>query len=465
MPSTWNVTIAALDRVAFARGQMALSLGFHIIFAAIGIALPLLIFIAQGMYLRSGRPHYLQLARKWAQATGLVFAIGAVSGTTLAFELGLLWPKYMALLGGVVGQAFALEGFAFFVEAIFLGLYLYGFHHLHRVVHWLCAGIIALSGLASGALVLAVNAWMQLPVGFSRDAAGKVVTTDPSAIFRTDAWITMSIHSSLACYIAIPLITAGIYAAACLRGRSDAYCRSAMLISMTVAGIAGVLQPLSGDAIGRFVHRTQPTKLAAMEAQFPTMTHAPLHLGGIPDVQRRTIRGSIDIPGGLSLLATHDPAATIVGLNDVPVDLWPNVVLTHLAFDTMVVAGILIAGGSVLFWLVFWRRGNAVFASKRILAIILVICPLGVIALEAGWIVTEAGRQPWIIQGVMLTRDAVSPTGNMPAVFFGFTALYLLLGTTVIVLLRRLADPSHRTAGKSPHDNRPSMSPPEGSAQ
>jgi cytochrome d ubiquinol oxidase subunit I len=203
-----------------ARAQMGLSLVFHIVFAAIGIGLPLLLVIAEGMYLRTGHVHYLALTRKWAKATGLLFAVGAVSGTALSFELGLLWPKYMQIAGAVAGPAFGLEGFAFFIEAIFIGLYLYGWNRLTPRAHWLCGIVIAVSGAVSGVLVLAVNAWMQLPVGFAMDAAGNVTSSDPAAIFKTYAWAVMSLHSTLACYSSVPVAVAGIYApwAGCAAG-------------------------------------------------------------------------------------------------------------------------------------------------------------------------------------------------------------------------------------------------------
>lgn len=234
-----------METLTAARLQMALSLGFHMVFAAVGIGLPLLLVIVEGLYLKTGAEHYLALARKWAKVTGLLFAVGAVSGTALAFELGLLWPRYMELTGAAVGHMFALEGYAFFIEAIFIGLYLYGWDRLKPLHHWLCGVAIALSGAASGVLVLGVNAWMQLPVGFELDAAtGQVLVTDPLAIYKRYAWFVMALHSTLACYIAVAFAVAAVYAAGWLKGRTDAYHRSAIRIAMAVGGITAVLQPL-----------------------------------------------------------------------------------------------------------------------------------------------------------------------------------------------------------------------------
>src|SRR5262245_16662800 len=260
-----------------ARLQMTVSLAFHMVFAAIGIGLPLLIVIVEGLYLRTRRSHYLALAKRWAKVMGLLFAVGAVSGTVLAFELGLLWPRYMQLLGAVVGHIFGLEGYAFFLEAIFIGLYLYAWDKLSPLAHWWCGVVIAISGMASGVFVLGVNAWMQAPVGF--ELSGQhVVVSDPIAIFKHPLWAHMAIHSTLACLIAVAFAFAGWYAWRILRGRADAYTRSAMFISMTVGSAGAVLQPLSGDLLAKYVFRTQPVKFAAMEGQFKTQRHAPLRI-------------------------------------------------------------------------------------------------------------------------------------------------------------------------------------------
>jgi cytochrome d ubiquinol oxidase subunit I len=425
---------------------MAVSLAFHIIFAAIGIALPLFLVIVEGLYLRTRKPHYLKLARKWAKATGLLFAIGAISGTALALELGLLWPRYMELTGASVGQAFGLEGFAFFIEAIFIGLYLYGWEKIGPVAHWLCAVVIAVSGAASGVLVLAVNAWMQQPVGFTLDAAGHVITTEPLAIFHSYSWFIMGLHSTLACYEAVAFAVAAIYAAGWIRGRRDAYHRSAIIVAMAVATLAGVAQPLAGDMLARFVYDTQSAKFAAMEGHFKTEAYAPIQIGGYPDVAGRKTRGAISIPGGISFLATGHPSAVIKGLDDIPPDLWPNVPLTHFMFDLMVGIGTLLPIVSIWFWLHYCRRrragtradSNELFDRKWLLRALVACGPMGFIAVEAGWFVTEAGRQPWVINGILKTADAVTHSPAVHLTFYAFIGLYLLLGITLVVFLVRL---------------------------
>jgi cytochrome d ubiquinol oxidase subunit I len=428
----------SMTSLASARLQMTVSLAFHMVFAAIGIGLPLLIVIVEGLYLRTGQTHYLALAKRWAKVMGLLFAVGAVSGTVLSFELGLLWPKYMELLGAVVGHIFGLEGYAFFLEAIFIGLYLYGWERLSPIAHWWCGVVIAVSGMFSGVFVLGVNAWMQVPVGFQLEG-GRVVVTDPIAIFKHPLWFHMAWHSTLACYIAVGFGMAGWYAWRALRGHADAYTRSAILVCMTVGSTCAVFQPLSGDSLAKYVFKTQPVKFAAMEGQFKTERHAPLRIGGWPDEEAQVTRYALEIPGGLSFLATYDPAAEVPGLDQVPRKDWPNVEITHIAFQTMVGSGVALVVLSAWFWWMYARHRNGLFNQRRLLGVLTLAAPLGFLGLEAGWFVTEVGRQPWIIQGVMRTSDAVTPAAGVTPMFYAFSAVYVILAVTVVVLLRRLA--------------------------
>jgi cytochrome d ubiquinol oxidase subunit I len=427
-----------MDVLTAARAQMEVSLAFHMIFAALGIGMPVLMLIAEGLWLRTRRAHYRALAQKWAKATALTFAIGAVSGTALSFELGLLWPRFMAVAGGVIGPAFALEGYAFFIEAIFLGLYLYGWDRLSPRAHWLTGIPVALSGMASGVLVVAANAWMQVPGGFTL-TDGVLVDADALATFRSPAWLHMALHSTLSCYIATGFAVAGVYALGMLRGRTDAYHRSALGIAMAVGASTALLQPLSGDVSARAVARHQPAKLAAMEAHFETASGVPLLIGGLPDPDARTVRFGLSVPKGLSFLATHDPDAEVTGLDAYPRELWPNVVVTHLAFQVMVGCGLLlIALGAAWGW---WRWRRRHTEGRLLLRALVLGSPLGFVALEAGWIVTEVGRQPWVIYEVMRTADGVTPVTEVPITFFGFSVLYLFLGAALAYLLRRLASP------------------------
>lgn len=419
-----------MDTLLAARAQMEVSLAFHMIFAALGIGMPLLMLIAERQWLRTGVPHYRVLARTWGKATALTFAVGAVSGTALAFELGLLWPRFMERAGGVIGPAFALEGYAFFIEAIFLGLYLYGWDRLSPRAHWWTGVPVALSGMMSGVLVVAANAWMQAPV--FPDGAGAAF-----APFRSPRWLDLALHSTLSCYIATAFAVAGVYAWGMLRGRADAYHRSAIRIALGVAAITAVLQPVSGDISARMAAAHQPAKLAAMEALYQTRTHAPLTIGGIPDDDAQTMRWGLEIPGALSLLVGHDPAHEVTGLDAFPREQWPNVLIVHIAFQVMVGAGFTLIAIAALYWLAQWKRAGR---EPRLLWILLLLgSPLGYVALQAGWLVTEVGRQPWVIYEIMRTADGVTPVDGVAVTFFGFSLLYFLLGVALVALLRTLA--------------------------
>jgi cytochrome d ubiquinol oxidase subunit I len=287
-------------------------------------------------------------------------------------------------------------------------------------------------------LVLGVNAWMQQPVGFEMQD-GRVIATDPVAILRQPLWFYMALHSTLACYLSVAFAVAGWYAWQLLRGARDEYNRSALIIAIVVGSVAAVLQPATGDWLAKFVFQTQPVKFAAMEGQFKTQRYAPLRIGGWPDTKAETTRYAIEIPGGLSYLAAHDRAAEVPGLDRVPKSDWPNVEITHLAFQVMVGAGTLLTAVSIWFWIALMSGGRAIAERRMLLSAVVITAPLGFIGLEAGWFVTEVGRQPWIIQHVLRTSDAVTPAAGVPTMFFAFSSLYLLLGTTVVVLLRRIA--------------------------
>lgn len=426
----------------FARAQMGTSLAFHMIFAAIGIGMPLLMVIAEALYLRTGDEKFLVLAKKWSKGTAIMFAVGAVSGTVLSFKLGLLWPHLMALAGAVIGLPLALEGVAFFLEAIFLGIYLYGWRKITPVWH-LMAGIgVLISGTLSGVFVTIANAFLNSPTGFEI-VDGRAVNIDPWAVlFNPDA-TTQVLHMTVASFQAVAFVVLGIHAWGLLRDRTNPYHRRAFGIALSVAIVTGLVQPLTGDLSAKYVARVQPVKLAAMEAHWETERGAPLIIGGIPDPEDEVTRFAIRIPYGLSILAHFDPQAEIMGLKDVPRDERPPVVITHFAFQIMVAAGMAMMGVSLL--------ALALIANKRFrlgegwqlpderwfLRTTMLAAPLGMLAIEAGWFVTEFGRQPWILRGIMRTEDAVTDAPGLGVTFVIFTLLYLLLGTIVTVLLKR----------------------------
>jgi cytochrome d ubiquinol oxidase subunit I len=421
-----------------ARSQMAMSLGFHIVFAVVGIGLPALMVIAEWRWIRTGDGVYLELAKRWAKGAAILFAVGAVSGTVLSFELGLLWPGFMRFAGSIIGMPFSLEGFAFFTEAIFLGIYLYGWNRVSRGAHLFAGIVVAASGVLSGIFVVIANAWMNTPAGFTM-VGGDAVDVRPFVAMANAAAFPETLHMTLAAYAGTGLTVAGIHAIAILRGNRSAFHRRAVGIALMLGAPAAILQPLSGDVSARSAAIHQPAKLAALEAHFETQRGAPLHIGGWPHVDERVTRWAIRIPHGLSLLAFHDPNAEVKGLDTVPRDQWPPVAIVHVAFQVMVALGTIMALVSV--WALWrWWRGRAIDAvvdDRRVLRALALVTPMGFLAIEAGWTVTEVGRQPWIIHGVLRTADAVTPMPGLVVPFLVFTLLYVLLGVIVIYLLRQ----------------------------
>ncbi len=419
---------------------MAMSLAFHIIFAVVGIGMPALMVIAEWRWLRSGDPVLLDLAKRWAKGTAILFAVGAVSGTVLSFELGLLWPGFMAHAGAVIGMPFSLEGLAFFTEAIFLGIYLYAWKRIAPRAHLAAGVVVAISGALSGAFVVCANAWMNAPAGF-RMVDGKVVDVDPVAAMFNAAAPSEVLHMTLAAFAATGFAVAGVHAYALLRGTPHrAFHRAALQIALMVGVPSALLQPLSGDLSARGVAERQPVKLAAMEGHLKTGP-AAMVIGGWIDERSLEHRGAIEIPGALSLLLHGDRAAVIPGLDSVAPADRPPVQVVHLAFQVMVGCGLVMAGVGLWTLLRQWRRrrgfGSPLPDDRRFLRAIVLASPLGFIALEAGWTVTEVGRQPWIMQDLLRTADAVTPMPGLMVPFATFTLLYIGLAITVVFLLRR----------------------------
>jgi cytochrome bd ubiquinol oxidase subunit I len=418
-----------------ARSQMAVSLYFHILFAVVGIGMPLLMVVAEWRYRRSGDPICLDLAKRWAKGTAILFAVGAVSGTVLSFELGLLWPRFMELAGPVIGLPFSLEGFAFFLEGIFIGVYLYGWNRIPGRAHLLAGVMVAVSGAASGVFVVIANAWMNAPTGFEL-VKGRAVNVDPIAGMLNPMAFQQTLHMTLASYAATGFAVAGIHAFLLLFDRANAFHRRALAIALVVGAPAAVLQPLSGDLSARAVARLQPAKLAAMESHFETGRRAPLVIGGVPDLDRRETRYAVRIPAGLSLLAFHDVNAEVKGLEEFPRADWPNVPIVHTAFQVMVGLGTIMA--LVALWSgVLALRRRELADDVWLLRVLAVAAPMGFLCIEAGWTVTEVGRQPWVIYGLQRTASAVTPMPGLVVPFLGFSLLYCFLGAIVVWLLYR----------------------------
>ena len=424
-----------MEYLLAARQMQALSLSVHIPLVCFGIAFPAMVLFAEWRYLRTGDELFRTLAKRWSKAMLALFAVGVVTGTILSFEFGLLWPGFMAAFGSVFGLGFALEGFSFFVEAIFIAIYAYGWDRLPPRRHFLSGIPVAIAGVTGSLFVISVNGWMNHPTGFVL-ANGTVVDGHPwSALFGNTYFWHEFVHMYFAGYIVAGFLVAGVYAWDFLRGRRGRYERAALAIALSAAASASLLQPIIGDWAAREVAKTQPVKLAAMEGLAQTTSGAPEHLLGWYD--GRTVVYGIEIPRLLSLLAFHDPNATVQGLQTVPLADQPPVNVVRLAFQTMVGIGTLLALlGLVFLYVRFWK--GRLPESRWFYRAVLVAGPLSVIALIAGWVTTEVGRQPWIVYGFMRTSDAVTGAHGIPVGYGTLVAIYLGLAGGVAWLLHRL---------------------------
>lgn len=423
-----------MDDLLAARCQMALSLGFHIIYACIGMVMPFFMAVSHYQWIRTSNDVYKNLTKAWSKGVAIFFATGAVSGTVLSFELGLLWPTFMKHAGPIFGMPFSLEGTAFFIEAIALGFFLYGWDRFNKWFHWFTGVVVGVSGLASGILVVAANAWMNSPAGFDF-ANGEYTNIDPMKAMFNDAWFSQALHMTLAAFAATGFAVAGVHALMILQKKNVLFHSKAFKISAAFAAVAAILQPISGDFSAKDVARRQPGKLAAMEAHFHTREHAPLIIGGIPDIENEKVNFAIELPGMLSFLAHGDFQSEVKGLDTIPKEDQPPVAIVHYAFQIMVGCGIIMMLISFAFFVALLKKRW--FYSGWLPKLFVLALPLGFIAVEAGWTVTEVGRQPWIIQGVMRTSEAVTPMPGISWSFYLFALVYLTLSVAVIFLLHR----------------------------
>ena len=415
---------------------MAFTLGFHIILACLGVGLPSLVLIANWIGLRRQDSTALLLARRWSTVMAVTFAVGAVTGTVLSFEMGLLWPVLMGRFGGAFGIPFAVEGLFFFLEAIFIAIYVYGWNRLSPRAHLLSGLPVAIAGFGGTFSVIAANAWMNQPGGYVLGPDGRVATVQPlEVIFNGATWYEVP-HMLLAAYLVTGFLLASVYAVGLLRGHTDRYVRLGFLIPFTVAAIAAPIQVFVGDVAARAIFEAQPAKFAAMELITTTGSHQPVTIGGI--LAGDDVVGGIRIPELGSLLAGFDPNTVITGFDRIPVDQRPPASIVHLAWDAMVGIGTALVGLG-LWALVLWRRRRD-YASARWFLRAASVAGIGaILALEAGWIVTEVGRQPWVVYGVLRTADAVTQSGGVRVTFTVVVVLYAALGFATLVALRTLA--------------------------
>jgi cytochrome d ubiquinol oxidase subunit I len=418
-----------------ARQMQALSFAVHIPLVCFGVALPPLLVYLEWLYLRTGDELYRTLARRWTRIMAALFATGVVTGTILSFEMGLLWPDFTGTFGGVFGLGFAIEGFSFFLEAIFVGIYIYGWSRLSPRAHFLCGFPIVLSGFSGSLMVIAVNAWMNHPTGF-RLVRGKAVDIHPfRALFENSYLWHELVHMYLAGYMVTGFVLAAPYAVSRLRGVWGRYERTALAVALGAATLASVAQVFVGDWNGREVAAVQPTKLAAFEGLGATTKGASVHILGWYTGGR--VVDGIPLPRLLSLLAFHSPNATVQGLDAVPPVDRPPVNVVRFAFQTMVGIGTMLALLAVVVLYVRIRRGRLP-ESRWFYRALVAAGPLSLVALLAGWVVTEVGRQPWVVYHVMRTSQAVSGAGGIPVGYGALAAVYLALAAGLAWVLWRL---------------------------
>jgi len=423
-----------MENLDAARLQMAFTLIFHIVFACIGMVMPFFMVVSHYKWLKTRDQMYLTLTKAWQKGVAIFFVTGAVSGTALSFELGLLWPEFMKHAGPIIGMPFSLEGAAFFVEAIALGFYLYGWGKLPERFHWFTGIIIGLSGVASGILVVAANGWMNAPSGFDY-IDGQFINIDPIQAMLNPAWFTQALHMTLAAFTATSFAVAGIHAYQVYKKRKVELHKKAFKIALAFGAVAAILQPISGDISAKDIAKRQPVKLAAMEAHYNTVKGAPLYIGGIVDAETQEVSHKIALPGMLSFLAFGDFDAEVKGLNDFPEDERPNVPMVHYAFQVMVGLGSILLLAGILYFVSLKRRKW--MNSNKYWLLFILLAPMGFIALEAGWIVTEVGRQPWIIHKIMRTKDAVTPMPGIVVSFYTYIVVYATLSVAVTWLMLR----------------------------
>jgi cytochrome bd ubiquinol oxidase subunit I len=426
-----------------ARRMQALSLAVHIPIVCFGIAFPAMFLFVEGLYLRTGNATYKALAKRWSKVAITIFAVGVVTGTILSFEFGLLWPNFMATFGEVFGVGFALEGVSFFIEAIFITIYVYGWDRLPPRVHFWTGVPVIITGFTGSFWVMGVNAWMNDPVGFDV-VNGRVVDPRPwQALLAPNLGHELT-HMYLAGYIVAGFIVAGVYATAWLKGRRGLYHRTGLVVALSFAAFASAAQGLVGDWAGRRVADSQPVKLATFEGLPRTEDGAPFTLGGYYDAGANEVKYGIEIPRMLSILATHDPNGQVKGLDSVPPADRPPVNVVRFAFQTMAGIGTVLALLSLWFVATFLRF-RRLPRSHWFYRAVMVAGPLAFVALIAGWVATEVGRQPWIVYEVMRTNQAVTRSNGLEAGLAFLAVVYIGLGAAVAWLLRRLARTSPQT--------------------
>jgi cytochrome d ubiquinol oxidase subunit I len=446
----------AIDPVPWARSQMAFTLGFHIILVPLGVSWAFMALVANYRGIKRNDPDALTLAQRWSKYMAVTFAVGAVTGTVLTFEFGLLWPTFMGRFGAAFGVPFAVEGLFFFTEAIFIAIYIYGWRRLKPWTHFWTGVPIVIAGIGGTVSVVAANSWMNQPQGFTLDSSGKVATVDPVSVIFNKAMPYEAAHMLVAAYLVGGFLIASVYAVAMLRGRRDRYHRLGFLIPFTIAAIAAPVQMLVGDTLARWVYNNEPTKFAAIELVPQTSTDVPETLFGHLNDNGQVV-GGIPIPGLASILS--DPAdrtsTQIEGLDSFPADSRPTineVNVVHLAWDVMVGVATLLFLLSAWYWLT-WLFKRRLPKTKWFLRAASVAGLAAIVALEAGWVVTEVGRQPWIVVNYLKVTQGATTNQGVWATLLVIIGIYAVVGTTTILVLRGMSRRWREEGSRSGEDS------------
>jgi cytochrome bd ubiquinol oxidase subunit I len=445
--------ILAVDPVPWARAQMAFTLAFHIILVPLGVSWAFMALVANYRGLKHDDAEALELAQRWSKYMAVTFAVGAVTGTVLTFEFGLLWPRFMGQWGEAFGVPFAFEGIFFFTEAIFVAIYIYGWRRLRPWAHFWTGVPLVVTGILGSISVVAANAWMNSPSGFRLDSGGEVVDVDPWSVIFNDAMPLMAAHMVVAAYVVGGFLVASVYAYAMLRGRRDRYHRIGFLIAFTVGAVATPIQMGVGDSLARWVFNNQPIKFAAIELVPETTSDVPETLFGHLNSDG-TVSGGIRIPGLASILSDpRDGTSTMIqGLDTVPADERPTIAqvnVVHLCWDLMVGLGTLLFLLSAWYGLC-WLFRRDMPRSRWFLRVASGAGVASVITMEAGWVVSEVGRQPWIVYELMRVDEAATGSTGVWVTFLVVAALYVGLGITTVLILRKL---SQRFRGEDVAEN------------
>ncbi|QKS70715.1 cytochrome ubiquinol oxidase subunit I [Paenalkalicoccus suaedae] len=440
------------DPVLYSRILTYATLGFHVIFATIGVGIPLMIAIAEWMGIKRNDPHYTLLARRWARGFVITVAIGVVTGTAMGLQLSLLWPNFMQTAGHTIGLPMFMEAFAFFFEAIFLGIYLYTWDRFKsQMKHFLLVIPVVIGATASAFFITTVNAFMNMPQGFEM-IDGVISSVNPLEAMFNPATPTKVSHVIITCYLTAAFVLGAIAAVRILKGNKSAYHKKALHLTMVTGAVFAIGTALVGDLSGKYLHEYQPEKLAAAEWHFETETHAPLILGGFLDSDNE-VRFALEIPYALSILAGGTPGTEVTGLNDFdPNDLPP--LWVHYFFDSMVFIGMFLAFTSILFVFMNWKKGWNPF-NRPLMMMVVAGGPLSILAIQSGWIFAEVGRQPWILNGFMRTSEGATTSQHVDIMLYLFLTLYAVLGITCIVVLRKMfnRNPVEREMEKRGIDN------------